>query len=190
MRCLIVIDLLNDYLDQWQADRVDRLIDATNTLVRAFRKAGQQVLWVRQAFKPDLSDAFQEMRDKGLSVTIEGTRGAQMHAGLDWQQGDITIVKKRYSAFFGTDLDTILSRIGARDLYLCGINTHACIRTTAIDAYQRNLRVTLAQEGIGSYDYRHAAVSLSYMDGKIARLAPVADIVAGLDAERSQAPGT
>ena len=181
--CLIIIDLLNEYIDRWDADKAGHLIKATNQLVKAFRSANQQVIWVRQAFMPDLSDAFLEMRDKGMAVTIEGTRGAQLCSGLSWNETDITIVKKRYSAFFGTDLDTILSQIGASDLYLCGINTHACIRTTAIDAYQRDFRVTLAKEGIGSYDEEHARVSLTYMDGKLARISSVADIVALLDAE-------
>lgn len=58
------------------------------------------------------------------------------------------------------------------------VNTHACVRTTAIDPYQRDLEVIIPREAIGSHDREHAAVSPRYMDGKIAAVMPVADAVA------------
>ncbi|PKA40311.1 cysteine hydrolase [Rhizobium sullae] len=179
-RALVIIDLINDYLDHWSADKAARLISETNTLAVAFREAGLPVIWVRQEFRPDLSDAFLEMRDKNLKIAIEGTSGAQLHAGLDWGPGDTIIVKKRYSAFFRTDLEDILSAMGVGELVLCGINTHACIRMAAIDAYQRDLRVVLAEECIDSYDAEHGRVSVDYMNGKIAKVATVPEIIQAL----------
>ncbi|WP_315837888.1 isochorismatase family cysteine hydrolase [Bradyrhizobium prioriisuperbiae] len=181
-RCLVIIDVLNDFLDRWDATKADRLVQNINRLVAAFRQAGLPIIWVRQEFRSDLSDALLEMRDKGIAITIEGTRGAQLHAGLDWQPTDTIIVKKRYSAFFGTELDTILADMGAGELTLCGLNTHACVRMAAIDAYQRDLRVVIARECVGSNNEEHARVSLDYMDGKIARVATVADIIESLGA--------
>jgi isochorismate hydrolase len=60
---------------------------------------------------------------------------------------------------------------------LAGVNTHACVRTTAIDAYQRDLDVIIAREAVGSYDKTHEAVSLRYMDGKIASVVSVAELL-------------
>lgn len=179
-RCLVIIDLLNDYLDPWDADKVSRLVQNTNGLVSAFRRSHLPVIWVRQAFRPDLSDAFLEMRDKRVAIAIEGTRGAQLHAGLDWHPKDATIIKKRYSAFFKTELEELLAEFGVGELVLGGVNTHACIRMAAIDAYQRDFRVVLAEECIGSYDEEHARVSLDYMNGKIATLATVRKIIEAL----------
>ena len=65
------------------------------------------------------------------------------------------------------------------------MNTHACVRTTAIDAYQRDLEVIIVREAVGSYDKEHAAVSLRYLDGKIARVLPLGEEVAR--SERSSA---
>ncbi len=79
------------------------------------------------------------------------------------------MIKKRYSAFFGTDLDERLGKLGVDTLILTGVNTHACIRTTAIDAYQRDLEVIFASECLASYDGEHARISMRYMDGKIGR---------------------
>ncbi|RWK60140.1 cysteine hydrolase [Mesorhizobium sp.] len=179
-RCLLIIDLLNEYLDPWEADKVDRLIQNTNRLVAAFRSLQLPVIWVRQEFRLDLSDAFLEMRDKRIAVTIQGTRGALLHGGLDWRPSDATIIKKRYSAFFKTGLDELLAEFGIDELVLCGVNTHACIRTAAVDAYQRDFRVVLAKECVGSYDAEHARVSLDYMNGKIAKIATVSEIVEAL----------
>jgi nicotinamidase-related amidase len=77
-------------------------------------------------------------------------------------------VKKRYSAFFGTGLDELLAQLKPDSVILAGINTHACIRTTAIDAYQRDWPVMLALDCVDSYDREHHEVSLKYMKAKIA----------------------
>ena len=179
-RCLLVIDLLNDFLDHWDRQKVDALVSNTNRLASAFRESGFPVIWVRQEFRPDLSDAFLEMRDRQVRICIEGTHGARLHPDLDCRAGDSVIVKKRYSAFFRTGLDDLLLQSDVDEITICGINTHACVRMAAIDGYQRDIRVVLAKECIGSYDNAHAQMSLSYMDGKIARLTPVAEILAGL----------
>jgi isochorismate hydrolase len=77
-------------------------------------------------------------------------------------------IKKRYSAFYGTTLDHILAGLRPDGLILAGINTHACIRTAAIDAYQRDWEVILAADCVDSYDQEHHEISLRYMNGKIA----------------------
>ncbi|WP_282610714.1 cysteine hydrolase family protein [Pelagibius sp. Alg239-R121] len=179
--CLIIIDMLHDFLDQWEADRRDRLIESTNRLIEAFRVFALPVLWVRQEFEPDLSDAFLDMRDKQISITIKGTRGSQIHSDLAFESGDMTVIKKRYSAFFQTELDEVLKDLGVTAPVLAGVNTHACIRMAAIDAYQRDMRVVLAADCIGSYDNEHAQVSLKYMDGKIASVTTSDQIIAKLN---------
>jgi maleamate amidohydrolase len=175
--CLLIIDLQNDFLASLAASVVTSLIASTNSLVRAFRTEALPIVWIRQEFRADLSDAFLEMRDKNIAGVIEGTEGAQLHPALEASENDVTIIKKRYSAFFGTALDQHLQEQKIDHLVLCGINTHACIRTAAIDAYQRDYRVLLPRECIGSYDDEHARVSLRYLDGKIARVVGVEDMV-------------
>jgi bifunctional isochorismate lyase/aryl carrier protein len=175
--CLIVIDMIKDYLDTWEPAALRALVGNTNKLVENFKRRRLPVIWVRNEFRPDLSDAFLEMREKNARLAIQDTQGAQLHPDLLWSPSDITVVKKRYSAFFGTNLDELLAECGATELVLCGINTHACIRTAAIDAYQRDFRVFLAEECIDTYDDEHGRISLSYMNGKIARLATVDEIL-------------
>lgn len=165
---LLVIDLLNDFLDSWPAVARDRLLRSTNELIALMRNSNHPVIWVRQEFEPDLHDAFSEMRAKGIRKTIRGTRGAQIASELNLEPTDAVVIKKRYSAFFGTNLDQLLTELRPDALILAGINTHACIRMTAIDAYQRDIPVILAADCIDSYDREHHEISLRYMKDKIA----------------------
>jgi nicotinamidase-related amidase len=179
---LLVIDMLVDFLDRWPAAERAALVAAIDALTDAFRGAGHPVVWVRQEFAPDLSDAFGEMRRHAIRITIRGTPGAGIIKEFAPRADELQVIKKRYSAFFGTPLDEIIRAHHADTLVLAGINTHACVRMAAIDAYQRDLAVIIPREAVGSYDAEHAAVSLRYMDGKIARVLPVAEVVARITA--------
>jgi nicotinamidase-related amidase len=167
---LIVIDMLHDFLRTWAPASRQRLVHSTNALIGILRGHGRPVVWVRQEFEPDLRDAFPEMRAKGISITIRGTQGCQIDSDLMVAPSDTVIVKKRYSAFYGTTLDQLLADLKPGSLILAGINTHACIRMTAIDAYQRDRDVIVAADCVGSYDQEHHDVSLRYMRGKIASI--------------------
>jgi nicotinamidase-related amidase len=176
---LIVVDMLNDFFERSPvlAANRSRLVASTNHLVRAFRRNGLPVFWVRQEFAADLSDAFLEMRANNVSITIAGTAGCELLPELDRLPEDFVIVKKRYSAFFGTNLDARLSEIGPGFLVIAGVNTHACVRMTAIDAYQRDYDVIVAAECIASNDIEHHDVTVRYLDGNIARILPTADLL-------------
>jgi nicotinamidase-related amidase len=173
---LIVIDMLEDFLKSWQHDRRQRLVNSIKELATIMRSSSNPVIWVRQEFEPDLSDAFPEMRAKGIHIVIRGTPGCEIVSELAVTPSDIVIVKKRYSAFYGTDLDETLARVKPDAIILAGVNTHACIRTTAIDAYQRDWPVILAADCIDSYDREHHEISLRYMKDKIAGLLSNSDI--------------
>src|SRR5262249_29955318 len=147
-----------------------------NRLAAAFRRAGQPVVWVRQEFAPDLSDAFLRMRKENLRVTIAGTDGCELLPELERHASEKVLVKKRYSAFFGTDLDETLGALRPVILVLAGINTHACVRTTAIDAYQRDYEVIVASDCVASYDAQHHEVTKRYLDAGIACFVPSGEI--------------
>jgi nicotinamidase-related amidase len=175
---LLVIDLLNDYFRRQPrlAAQRGQLVAAVNRLAAAFRQARQPVVWVRQEFAPDLSDAFLRMRRENRRVTVAGTDGCELLPELDRRPPDRVLVKKRYSAFFGTDLDATLAAARPVTLVLAGVNTHACVRTTAVDAYQRDYEVLVASDGVASYDAGHDAVTRRYLGAGIARFLPSADI--------------
>ena len=166
--CLIIIDMQNDFLDRLEDDTRAALIVNTNQLIDIFRASNCPVIWVQQLLSPDLSDAPLLMRDRQISIVIDGTAGAKIHSELARLNEDAVVIKKRYSAFFGTDLERILSDLDPKQVTLAGVNTHACVRSTAIDAYQRDMRVVLASDCLASHDPDHGRISLAYMDRNIA----------------------
>jgi len=160
--------MLNDFFATWDPDARTKLCASINQLVSTFRAKNLPIIWVRQEFEPDLSDAFAEMRMKNIQKTIKGTSGCQILSELSVQPGDDIVVKKRYSAFFRTGLDDLLAKLKPDTLVFAGINTHACIRTAVIDAYQRDWPVAIALDCVDSWDKEHHRVSLGYMVGKLA----------------------
>src|SRR5215831_3526661 len=99
---LLIIDLLNDYFRQQAplAAQRDQLVASVNRLAAAFRRARQPIVWVRQEFAPDLSDAFLRARRENHRVTIAGTDGCELLPELERHGSDKVLVKKRFSAFF------------------------------------------------------------------------------------------
>ena len=174
---VLIIDMQNDYLrHEGLEDCKATLIEAINRLVFRARESSWPIIWVVSEFAADLSDAFPEMRHAGIKIVIEETEGAQLIEELDCSAEDYRIVKKRYSAFFNTELDRLLVKLDVERVILAGVNTHACVRTTAIDAYQRDIEVIIPQECVASYDSDHHDISLRYMGGKIAEVVPLAEI--------------
>ena len=166
----LIIDMQVDFFAHERLSRLKAtLVANTNALVAATRKASAPVVWVKQEFRPDLRDATLEIRRDKIAVVIAGTPGASILPELDVHTSDRIVVKKRYSAFFGTALDDLLVRLGCRQLIIAGINTHACVRTTVIDAYQRDYDVVLARDCIASHDKEHHEITWRYMDGKLGR---------------------
>jgi len=160
--------MVNDFLEKWEQAPRQRLVLSINDLVGLMRQRGHPIIWVRQEFEPDLRDAFPEMRSKGIRITIKGTAGCEIASDLATVPSDPVVIKKRYSAFYGTDLDQMLDRLRPEALILAGINTHACVRMTAIDAYQRDWNVVVAADCVDSYDREHHDISMKYMKDKIA----------------------
>jgi nicotinamidase-related amidase len=179
---ILVIDVVGDMFRREELTaRRATLAAAINTLTAAGRRAGLPVFWIRQEYARDLSDAPLEYRRRDIRSTIAGTAGAELLPELDVAAVDRMIVKKRYSAFFGTSLDEELRRSHLNRLVIAGVNTHACIRTTAVDAYQRDYDVAIIRDCIGSYDQEHHDVSLRYMDGKIGRVVSLRGFLGELD---------
>ena len=172
---LIVIDLIEDYFDEdiWPDSRIPghrvELAARTNDLVAICRNQEVPVFWIRQEFEPDLSNVFRHMRDGGRSYAIRGTPGSRLLPELDVDPSDTIISKHRFSAFFETSLADRLSALGIDTVVLAGITTAWCVRSTAVDAYQRDLTVILARECLDGFTERDHENSLRDMGGYIAR---------------------
>jgi nicotinamidase-related amidase len=145
---LVTIDLQQGILGLAQApyDAATVLANA-RLLADAFRAAKATVVRVKVGFSPDMADRLQSPCD------APNPPGAVLPA--DWlddpaelptQAGDITILKRQWGAFFGTDLDLQLRRRGIRTLVLGGISTPFGVESTARCAWERGYEIVFAED--------------------------------------------
>jgi nicotinamidase-related amidase len=183
---IFVIDMLNDCFGHAELDRMRvALCSSINQLTTFARQNGLPVIWIRQEFEPDLSDAFLDMKRENIRMFIKDTLGARILDELVRADSDIEIVKKRYSMFYRTELESLLEELDADPLILAGVNTHACIRTAAIDAYQRDFQVIIVRDCVASKDLEHHEITLNYMDGGIASVVSLSELVKQFGAENA-----
>ena len=174
---IFVIDMLNDCFGHAELQRLrPSLCSHIDELTAMARAAGHPVIWVRQEFESDLSDAMLDMKNKKIHMFIKGTSGPLILDELDRSDADLEVVKKRYSMFFQTGLDALLQQLGTDQIILAGVNTHACIRQAAMDAYQRDFEVIIVRECVASKDAHHHAVTMDYLDGNVARVVTLVEL--------------
>lgn len=168
---LFVIDMINDsFTSDVLIEQKAPICSKINSLIEFARENTFHIIWVRQEFEPDLSDAFLEMREEQIEMYIKDTPGSAIVDELFKHSGDYEIIKKRYSMYFNTNLDDLIGQIDPSVLILSGVNTHACIRMAAIDAYQRDYRTMIVQDAIASPDKQHHDVSVAYLGHRISKL--------------------
>ena len=83
---------------------------------------------------------------------LVGTKGAEVVPELAPANGDVVITKRRYSGFFGTDLDITLRERGVDTLRLVGDCTNICVLYTAADARNLGYAVEVLQDAVTSFD--------------------------------------
>ena len=87
------------------------------------------------------------------------------------------IKKQKPSGFFGTNLASYLTLLGAASVIIVGTTTSGCVRATVVDAFRLNYRVILAEEGCFDRSEASHAVSLCDMHAKYADVVSTAEIL-------------
>jgi nicotinamidase-related amidase len=83
---------------------------------------------------------------------LRGTPGAEPIDELDRAESDMVLPKRRFSAFFKTDLDQTLRTRAVDTVVVCGIATHVCVLTTALDAVCHDFGSIIVEDATASYD--------------------------------------
>lgn len=82
---------------------------------------------------------------------IHGTGGDEIMPCLGYnEETDFMVTKRRYSAFYGTDLDLILREHGVQNVIICGTKTNCCIRSTVHDAYYLSYKVIVPRNCVAT----------------------------------------
>jgi nicotinamidase-related amidase len=159
---LLVIDMQNFFLDPASPTFTCgglAILPALKDLIDTFRQAERPVIYSCHVHHPDhLDSGIMGWWWKGMC--IEGSPESEVHDSIAPLPGEKIILKHRYSAFYNTDLDTILRCLKIEDLVISGIMTNMCCESTARDAYYRDYRVFFPADGTGSINEEMHLASL------------------------------
>ncbi len=137
------------------------IIPKVKRLIDAFRQAHRPVIFTRHVHHPDDLDSG-IMGWWWQGKCIEGSPESEIIPELAPLPGEKVVFKHRYSAFYNTDLETVLRCLKVEDLVICGVMTNMCCESTARDAYFRDYRVFFPADGNGSInDEMHLASLMS-----------------------------
>jgi nicotinamidase-related amidase len=118
-------------------------------LVGAARAAGVPVVFIQEVHKRTLLDFGRELDGAEGIHGLEGDETTELADGLDPQPDEYLIRKRRYSAFFGTELEIVLKSYRAEQLILVGALTDVCVHYTFADAHQHDYRCQVVTDCVG-----------------------------------------
>jgi len=150
-RALVVIDMIEDFAREGGAlycgPSMGRIIPVIQRELERARAAGEPVIYLTDNHVPD--DAEFKLF---TPHAIAGTKGAEIIPELAPEDNDDVIPKRRFSGFFGTDLDITLRERGVDTLRLVGDCTNICVLYTAADARNLGYAVEVVRDGVTSFD--------------------------------------
>ena len=164
---LLVIDMQNGFLcprSPLYIAGAPATVPACARVIACCRENGVPVVFVTRAYAADGSD-------------VEKPRRAAFLAGGRPLPEDCHIVKPRYSAFFHTETDELLRRLGVSHVILAGTTTPNCIRTSCYDAISLDYDVTVLSDCTSSVTDEIQRANLEDMARAGARIARSDELV-------------
>ncbi|MCK4339342.1 MAG: cysteine hydrolase [Candidatus Cloacimonetes bacterium] len=159
---LLVIDMQYFFLDSTSPTFTCggvAILPNLKQLIAAFREAGRPVIYMQHVHHPDHFDAG-IMGWWWEGMCLEGSAESEVHHDIAPLPNEKIILKHRYSAFYNTDLETVLRCLKIEDLVISGIMTNMCCESTARDAYYRDYRVFFLADSTGSINEEMHLASL------------------------------
>jgi isochorismate hydrolase len=138
---LFVIDLQNYFLRI-----VQPVLGNILRVIQVCRQENVPVIFTQHGHTEPVSDGGM-LEEWWGQLIIGGTKDWKLLPDLTLEAADTLIMKKRYSAFFDTDLDEALRSKGTKDVIISGVMTNLCCETTAREAFMRDYRVFFLIDG-------------------------------------------
>ena len=152
---LIMIDMQNGFLCERSPlfiDGAPATVPACAEVIRFCREQGIPVVFVTRSYASDGSNVERPRYDawlrggKPISPGCDPAISDAMPEAFGASDSDYHIIKPRFSAFFHTELDALLHRLGVTRVVLAGTTTPNCIRTTCYDAISLDYDVTVLSD--------------------------------------------
>jgi len=165
-KALLIIDMLNDFIQPdgalYIGKSAERVAAEIQRIIKEAREEEMPVIYICDCHRTDDAE-FQMFKPH----CIKNTKGGEIIDSLAPRPGDYIIPKRRYSAFFGTDLDATLREMNVSELILVGVCTNICVLYTAADARMLNYKVTVIKDGVASFDEEAHKFALREMENTL-----------------------
>ena len=166
-------------------------VEATSRLLGAAREREIPVIFTTIGFEPNLKDgALWLEKAPGLGELIIGGKWVEIDPRLERREEETVILKKGASAFFGTNLPSILVSQGVDTIVLCGATTSGCIRATAIDLLQYGYPTLVPRECVGDRAQEPHEANLVDIQAKYADVVSVEDALSYLESVKKAGAST
>jgi len=152
---LLVMDVQTGIVERL-VDDCGALLEAVGLAVSAARRAGVPVVYVRIGFRPGAPEISR--RNRAFAARAGSTEMGlddpvtQIHPAVAPEPGDIVVVKKRVSAFAGSDLEVVLRSLDVESLVLAGIATSGVVLSTLRQAADLDYDLTVLRDGCADGD--------------------------------------
>ena len=159
---LIIVDMLNDFVRTDGAlvvPKAKELLPNQKKILETARKLGFVVLFLADNHMPNDPEF-----DIWPKHCVQGTYGAEVVDELAPLKSEKVIPKRRYSGFFGTDLDLTLREAAVERIILVGVLTDICVMYTSADASARNYEVIVISDATGTTDSSVQEFTLKHIE--------------------------
>ena len=158
---VIVVDMLNEFCKPGGAmvlPGYERLVPPQRRVIDAARECGCPIVFAVDAHRSNVRQDREFL--KRTPHCLEGSWGARVIDDLAPRSDDIYVTKRRYSAFFNTDLDLTLNDLKVDTLIVFGVVTNICVRATVHDAFFHGYQVVVPEDCVAATGPREQASSL------------------------------
>lgn len=176
---IVVIDMQYDFVGKEAVIpcKADESLIASNQKLLAYaRESGVPVIYTQEIHRKSHVDFGRELDRSEPIHCVEGTPGVEIIEELKPYPTDYVIQKRRYSAFFQTDLQVLLKGLGVKTIILTGAATDVCVRATATDAQQHDYYVVVPRECVAGTSAKQHEAALEHIDYVLGRIVSVDEL--------------
>jgi maleamate amidohydrolase len=187
---VLVVDFSRGFTDPecTMGSDLTQEVEATNHLLTVAREREIPIIFTTIGFEPNLKDGSLWLeKAPGLGDLILGDKWVEIDPRLERREEETVILKKGASAFFGTNLPSILISQGVDTIVLCGATTSGCIRATAIDLLQYGYPTLVPRECVGDRAQGPHDANLVDIQAKYADVVPIDDALSYLESVKDKA---
>lgn len=166
-RVLLVVDMLNDFIKEdgalYSGPEAVKIVDKVAALVKEFVSRQETVIFIMDAHAPD------DLEFKRFPAhCIKDTPGAEVISELvDCAapgKAVFKVYKNRYSGFFNTNLEQILTEVEPDEVHVTGVCTNICVLYTVEELCNRDYPVVVHRDGVASFDQEAHQWALQQME--------------------------